>query len=456
MRKFPHASVILFVILFVATAVTWILPSVTYETVYDEEKGYEVIDESTVVISEAKKVSPLMLPVILVEGVSGVLSTLILICVSIGAFSVLSSSGMFDILILRLCERFKGRETRLVLTVFTGFSCLGLVVIPHVFIPFTPLIITLALRMGFDPIVGLAMVLFGATTASMTGPLSAVTAMCQESVGLDVYSGAWARFLLFALFHIINSVYLVRYAKRVRKDPAKSLLCGVRVRSAATFEMRGGQALTARHKVALVGFGLMFAIIIFGSAVMQFSASKVSGVFLTFALVAGPVLGYSLSETVKRLGEGIKMSVSTLIVISIAGAVTEVMRQGGIFTTLLYFTSSMFSRIPGFLVPTGMLFLVSLLNCVLPSGPAKGVLLMPLLGPAAQMSGMTLQTSVLSYTLGDSFSNYMLPYDSTTASYLETSGVPFSTWVRFVWKLFIIWNLMGIAALTLLNCAGYS
>lgn len=454
MKKIPHASVILLLILLIAMVVTWVLPSVNFETVYDEEKGYEVIDESSMTVSSTNKVLPWQLPGILIEGVSSVLSTLILICTSNGAFAVLKSSGMFDIIIMRLCHRFRGRETQLILFVFTGFSCLGLVVIPHCFIPFTPLVIALALKMGYDPLVGLAMVLFGATTASMTGPLSAITAMCQESVGLAVYSGAAVRFLLFALYHVVNSVYLVRYARRIKCEPKKSLFNGYDYRTPECFE-ESDAAFTEQHKAALVGFCGVFILIIFGSTVMEFSTSEVSGVFLTYGILVGPVLGYSLSETIKHLGEGIKGSVSTLIVISFAGAVTVVLHQGGIFTTLLYYTSSMFSTLPDFLIPTGMLMLVSALNCVLPSGPAKGVMLMPLLGPAAQMSGMTMQTSVLAYTLGDSFSNYLLPYDSTTASYLEMSRIPYRFWVKFVLKLFFIWNLIGIASLTVLYYTKY-
>ena len=80
---------------------------------------------------------------------------------------------------------------------------------------------------------------------------------------------------------------------------------------------------------------------------------------------------------------------------------------------------------------------------------------MPLLGPAAQMSGMTLQTTVLAYNMGDSFSNYFLPYDATTASYLEASEVPFSVWVKFFAKLFPLWMLIGVGSLTILYYVGY-
>lgn len=448
---------ILLVILLIATAVTWVLPAVTFETKYDPALGYNVVDPDSVTVSSNNRVYPWQLPGILIQGVGSVLSTLVLICVCNGAFGVLNASGMFPTLIRGLCRRFRGRQSHLLVLVFTGFVCLGLVVVPHCFISFVPLVIALALELGYDPLVGLAMVLFGATTASMTGPVSAVTAMCQESVGLPLYSGAGVRFILLIVFHAVTSAYLVRYARRIKADPSKSYLSGYEYRPprAADFSDREESRLTVRHMIALGGFLGVFLIIILGSTAFGFSADDISSVFLVYSLCAGPVLGFTLTDTIRHFSAGIRNSVPTVVVISFAGAVTLVLRQGGIFDTLLYYTSFAFSRLPGFLVPAGLLLLVSLFNCVLPSGPAKGVMLMPLLGPAAQLSGMTMQNSVLTYNLGDSFTNYLLPYDATTASYLETACVPFRVWVKFILKLYLLWNAVGIAAITLLYFVGY-
>ncbi len=68
---------------------------------------------------------------------------------------------------------------------------------------------------------------------------------------------------------------------------------------------------------------------------------------------------------------------------------------------------------------------------------------MPLIGPIGQLSNMTMQSSILAYNFGDSFSNYLLPYDSTTATYLDTAKISYNIWVKFIFKLFLIWNLIG-------------
>jgi uncharacterized ion transporter superfamily protein YfcC len=95
------------------------------------------------------------------------------------------------------------------------------------------------------------------------------------------------------------------------------------------------------------------------------------------------------------------------------------------------------------------------MNVVLPSGPAKGVLIMPLLGPVGALSGFSMQSSVLAYTFGDSFSNYLLPYDATNASYLSSANVPFNVWAKFIIKLFLIWNVVGVLILEGAYLVGY-
>ena len=452
-RKFPDTSVILLAILVGMMAATWLVPTITFDMTTDPATGQQVIDESTVAVTRAEKVYPWQLPGIAISGIESVLSTLVLISVSNAAFSVLNASGMFTALIQQLCRRFYRREVRLLFIVYTAFSLLGLIVIPHCFVAFVPLIVHLAIQLGYDSLVGLAMVLFGATTASMTGPFSAVTAMCQESVGLPIYSGVGVRLLFFVIFHLINAAYLIRYANRIKREPGQRAAEGGE--AGLSPEQPPDTPIRRAHIAALVIFALVLLFIACGSVFLGFSTEDISGVFLVFGILIGPVLGFNLSTTMQHFIQGIRSSASTITVISLAGAVTVLLKQSGLFSTLLYYSSSLMSWLPSALVPTGMLILVGVMNCLLPSGPAKGVMLMPLLGPVGQMSGVTLQTSVLTYTLGDSFSNYLLPYDSTTATYLSSAQISYRDWVRFVFKLFLLWHVVGGIGLTVLYFVGY-
>jgi uncharacterized ion transporter superfamily protein YfcC len=174
-----------------------------------------------------------------------------------------------------------------------------------------------------------------------------------------------------------------------------------------------------------------------------------------FAVVAGFILGMNPSKTAAACINGVRRMASTSVIITLASGVTTILKQSGLFNTIIYYSSRLLVRLPAVFIPTGILILVSFLNVVLPSGPAKGVMITPLLGPVGQLSGFSMQSSVLAYTFGDSFSNYILPYDSTNASYLETARVPFNVWVRFIMKLFLIWNVIGVSILMYAFFFGY-
>lgn len=454
-QKFPSAATILLWIFLAVMLASWLIPAITYITVYSEELGREIIDEATVVIGAPSRISPWKIPEILANGVQKVFSTILIICACNGMFSVLNASGVFTVLIKKLCALFRGREVRLIALIYLSFSVLGLVVMPHCFIAFAPIVVAMSIKMGYDAVVGLAMVLLGATTASMTGPFSAVTAVCQESVGLPLYSGMGVRLFLFLIFDVVNVVYLCGYASRIRKN--SSLGYRNYDQTEKNFELSSDKEdfHSIRQYIALFGLVAVFVLIALGSTLWNFSTSKIAGIFIAYATVMGFVLGYSFDQTFRHFCAGVRDSVTTSAVLAMVGATTIVLESSGLVSTVQYYSDRAFSVLPGVLIPTGMLVLICLLNCVLPSGPAKGVLLMPLLGPVAQMSGMSLQASVLAYNMGDSFSNYFLPYDATTASYLEATKVPYTVWVRFYGKLFLLWMVVGIGSLTTLYYTGY-
>ena len=454
-KTFPHSAVILIVIILVVTLLTYIVPSVSYDIVTDETTGTMYIDESSVQKHPASGISFLKIPSIVVGSVGSVLSTIVLLCCCSGAFTILMESGVFDSLIGWLCVRFSGKESFLIVLLMTGFSILGLVVPPHCFIAFVPTVILLCVKLGYDYLVGLGIVLFGATIAAMSGPLSVITVMCQESVGLPAYSGIGLRLVSYVIFTVVTTLYLLAYARKVKSGAVQGYYPENPFDSSGLDDAKGEAKLSWKDVTVLILLALTFAVIVYGSTVRNWETNDISALFCVFAVVAGFILGMNPSKTAAAFINGVRRMASTSVIITLASGVTTILKQSGLFATIIYYSSRLLVKLPPVFIPTGILILVSFLNVVLPSGPAKGVMITPLLGPVGQLSGFSMQSSVLAYTFGDSFSNYILPYDSTNASYLETARVPFNVWVRFIMKLFLIWNVIGVAILMYAFFFGY-
>ncbi len=454
-REFPHSAVILLVIIVIVTALTYLLPSVSYEIITDPATGQSVIDESSVVISKAKGISILDVPSLIVGSVSSVLPTIVLLCCCNGAFNILLQTGMFDVIISKLCKKFAGKESTLLVLLMSVFSVLGLIVPPHCFVAFVPTVIALAIKLQYDYLVGLGVVLFGATIASMSGPLSVVTVMCQGAVGLPAYSGIGLRLLSYVIFLIVTIIYLLGYAKKVKNGSIKGYFAEKTDIKADPVIDESTVKIKKSYIAALVLLAVTFGIIVYGSTFKGWSTDNISALFCVYALVAGIVLGNNFSQTAYNFIGGVRGMASTSVIISLAAGVTTILKKSGLFSSTIYYSSKLLVKLPSICIPIGILIIVSFMNVVLPSGPAKGVLIMPLLGPVGALSGFSMQSSVLAYTFGDSFSNYLLPYDATNASYLSSANVPFNVWAKFIIKLFLIWNVVGVLILEGAYLVGY-
>ena len=90
-----------------------------------------------------------------------------------------------------------------------------------------------------------------------------------------------------------------------------------------------------------------------------------------------------------------------------------------------------------------MFFVNILVNVLISSGSGQAAVVIPIMIPVADMIGMTRQTAVLAYNFGDGFSNYVLPTVGSLMGILGMANVPYDRWMKFMWKLFLIWVAVG-------------
>jgi uncharacterized ion transporter superfamily protein YfcC len=87
-------------------------------------------------------------------------------------------------------------------------------------------------------------------------------------------------------------------------------------------------------------------------------------------------------------------------------------------------------------------------NFVIPSGSGQALVTMPIMAPLSDLVGVTRQTAVLAYQLGDGLGNILYPTSGYFMATLALAGVGWNKWVKFFLPLFGIW--VGIAMLFLI------
>ena len=98
---------------------------------------------------------------------------------------------------------------------------------------------------------------------------------------------------------------------------------------------------------------------------------------------------------------------------------------------------------PNVVRPPIMLLINIIVNGFVTSGTGQAAVVMPVLIPVSDLSGITRQTAVLAYKLGVGFCNFILPHASALMGFLGATWVPYDRWMKFMWKLFLLWFVAG-------------
>jgi uncharacterized ion transporter superfamily protein YfcC len=80
---------------------------------------------------------------------------------------------------------------------------------------------------------------------------------------------------------------------------------------------------------------------------------------------------------------------------------------------------------------------------------------MPLMAPLSDLVGVSRQTAVLAFQMGDGFTNMIIPTSAVLMGLLTLAGIPWTTWARWVLPLQLILFATGLMALNVAVRTGY-
>ena len=69
---------------------------------------------------------------------------------------------------------------------------------------------------------------------------------------------------------------------------------------------------------------------------------------------------------------------------------------------------------------------------------------MPILTPLSDLIGLSRQTTVTAYLMGDGLCNYILPHAAALMGFLGLTNVPYERWIKFMMKLFLVQSVAAI------------
>ena len=431
-REFPHSFVILFFILALMTALTWILPAGQYDSVTVngvsavDPNSFHYVENTPVGIFDFFKAIPL-----------GIQNGIALICMilTIGAsIGLEDETGDIRAALVSLTKTSGEKSGKFVLAgMMVFFLCIG--AFPSMLegvIPFIPIGVAVALMLGYDVVTGVAVVFVADIVGWAAGPTNLYTVGNAQTIGgLELFSGLGYRMVSLVVLGAIAIWFVLRYAERVKKDPTKGIMYGEDysdLKNASDAQLE----FTLRRKLILVVFIATIALVVYGSLEWGWGLFDMAAVYLICGIVCGLIAGFKSGKIADTLLAGAQSVFIAAMAIGLARGISIVMDNGQITYTVVHALSGLVANVPTAVTGIAMLAIQTVLNFFIPSGSSQALVTMPILMPMAEIVGLSKQMTILAFQFGDGLSNLGFPTMGALIACLTYARIPFNKWFKFI------------------------
>ncbi|MBF8984010.1 YfcC family protein [Lutibacter sp. B2] len=382
---------------------------------------------------------------------------LFLVFIAGAMFKVLTSTGAIEngigILVRKFHRKEKSGTTMIYIMTFV-FGLLGAVVGYENNIPFVPIGVMIALALGYDLMVGVALILGSVSVGFATSPINPYTVGTSDFIAeLPLFSGMGLRTAFCIVSVAVLAHHISQYAKKVKENPQKSLVKGISTEGFEFTQDINSYKLTSIHKKILTLFVVLVIVIVFGVVKFHWYLTEMSALFVITGIIARIIAKYDSTKIVKIMIEGAAELTLGALVIGLARGIQIVLMQGNIGDTIIYTLATPLQHLPVLASAILMSITHGIINFFIPSGSGQAMTTMPIMIPLSDLVGMTRQTAILAFQIGDGIMNLVVPTLGGLLAMLAMAKVPFEKWVRFITPLvakevLVGWIFITIAVLT--------
>ena len=291
--KMPHIYVLLITIIIICAIASWILPAGEFDRALNDA-GREMVVPGTYHIIESTPVGFFTLVQSIYNGTVDAAGVTFFVFISYASIGLIIASGAFNGLVASMLRILKGSARAVIIPVFItliGCASSTIGVFEEMF-PFIPIFVGIAIAMGYDAIVGLAIVALGTGIGYSGAVMNPFTVgMAQSIADIPQMSGAGYRIICHAVMIAVASFFVVRYALKIQADPTKSLVYGDDF-SSLTMDSDHieNKQFGIREKLVLATLVAGIVVIVWGTKTKGWYFAELSAVFLLMGLVSGFIM----------------------------------------------------------------------------------------------------------------------------------------------------------------------
>lgn len=317
--KMPHTYVILVTIMFIVLILTHIIPAGSYERVEDAVTGKMVVVPDSYAYVDAEAPGLFGLFQALEAGYVDAADIMFLIIFAYGFVYVLTKNGTMDAALGTLVRKIGNRVQLLIpiTMLILGLMASTMGIYEEVYGLF-PVFVGIFVALGYDAVVGGAVIFLGVSIGYAAGTTNPYTiAIAQDIAGVELYSGMGFRWLIFVVTEIIAIAYVMYYARKVKKNPTKSVVYGTELDAvkAKSLDELQTASMNIRQGLCLVLFFGVIIFLFYAILNLGWYVDEISAFFLMAMVVAGIISGYSATDICKTFIESTKSMVSSMLIV---------------------------------------------------------------------------------------------------------------------------------------------
>ena len=456
-RQAINPMIILAVIILIAAVCTYIIPAGSFDRVPVPGKDYERIDVNSFHFAKGEPIGIFDVFQSFTMGLQSAGSVIFFLLIIGGTFQIVEKTGALHAGLSNLVRVLKGKELIMVpVCVFTFGLVSAFAACAEEYLAFIPLMYVVCVAAGFDSITAVALLMVSSAVGYSGGMTNAFTVgVAQDIAGLPLFSGMGYRVVVFIVMASITSIYLMKHARKVQKHPELNGMRETDMLYAEKLDVEEVEPMTGRQKLSLLVFGLGFVVVAFCVIKLNFYIDEMSAIFLIVGILVVIISGMSVGEAADNFVEGCRNMLWAGLIIGMCKAVTNILSDAGIMDTIIYYAGTMLEGLSAKISACGMFVLQDLLNIIIPSGSGQAAITMPFMAPLSDILGVSRQTAVLAFQMGDAFTNVITPTSGELMAALAICHVPYKKWLKFLLPLWGFWALAACILLVIAVVIGY-
>jgi len=440
-KKMPHTLLIVLSILILFLILTWIIPAGQFDR--RDFNGREVVAPGTFHFVEKSPQGVLEFLTAPIRGMISAAQIIAFILLIGGAFGILNRSGAINAglgSILEITQKKPHLKKFIIPIIMFLFSVAGATfgMCEEVMV-FILITIPLAIAMGYDSLTGIAIPFIGAASGfagAFSNPFT--IGIAQGISEIPIFSGWEYRIMVWLVVAAVAITYVMMYARKIEKNPKKSIVYEIdRGRDFTTGQSEEDLHFTARRKIVLLIFLAAMVMLIAGVNIWDWYINEIAGLFIAMGLVVAVISGLPANTSVSAFIDGARDMMTAALVVGLTRGMLIIATDGKIIDTILNSIAGIAGHFPKVISVQLMFFFQTLMNFFVPSGSGQAALTMPLMAPLSDLIGITRQTAVLAYQLGDGLFTNIFPTSGVTMGILAIGKIPYDKWLKFMYPLSI-------------------